>query len=97
MKYVWVFCVDYGDPETDEGGVCGGVPSNFHENNIRLIIKDDNANEYDMALDEECADGNIVLIATIDNSREDVKLINESNSAILHGLENLEQLVALTP
>ena len=62
---------------------------------LTLTIEDDRGGTWEIALDEVGADANVCCVATIDNSGDDVELINTSKTGLLHGLDNLEQLVSI--
>jgi tellurite resistance protein TerA len=86
MKYVWLFCWDYGMVKV-------GQAARFKDSDITLTLADDNDNRISVKLDT-VNDGNVCCIATIDNSvAEQAKLINYSQIGTLHGLKRLEQLI----
>ncbi len=93
MKYIYIFCWEYGDPNNGEGGMVEGIPAKFAESDVTLTIEDDRGGTWEIALDEVGADANVCCVATIDNSGDDVELINTSKTGLLHGLDNLGQLV----
>lgn len=61
-----------------------GSPGNFGGSDIKITLESDDTNEVnDVALADD--DGNVVLLATIDNSGMIPKIINRSSTAVLKG------------
>ncbi len=86
MKYVWLFCWDYGM-------VKSGQTARFSGSDVNLSLVDREGNQNTVELDDVVEDGNVCCIATIDNtSPTGAMLINVSRSATLHKLETLNQL-----
>jgi len=88
MKYIWLFCWDYGKVKT-------GEKARFDQSDVQLTLSDQegNATTVDIDTGEE---GNVCCIATIDNtSATGAMLINASRPATLHKLQTLEQLLAI--
>jgi tellurite resistance protein TerA len=86
MKYVWIFCWDYGK-------VQDGSAARFRDSDITLTITDDTGQMISVKVDTGDF-GNVCCIATIDNSSPiGAKLINSSKTATLKGLKQLEQLL----
>lgn len=89
MKYVWIFCWDYGM-------VKRGAPARFAGSDVSLSLRDAAGNLNIVELDQATEDGNVCCIATIDNtSPTGAMLINASRSGTLHKLETLSQLFSL--
>ncbi|WP_353572649.1 hypothetical protein [Candidatus Albibeggiatoa sp. nov. BB20] len=85
MKYVWLFCWDYGMVKI-------GKTARFTGSDVNLHLLDHEGNQNIVELDD-VEDGNVCCIATIDNtSPTGAMLINISRSATLHKLETLNQL-----
>lgn len=86
MKYVWIFCWDYG--MVQKGGA-----ARFKDSDIKLSITDDTGKAVSVEVDAGEM-GNVCCIATIDNSSPmGPKLINTSKVGTLKGLKQLEQLL----
>ena len=86
MKYVWLFCWDYGMVKI-------GQTARFTGSDVNLSLVDLEGNQNIVELDEAVEDGNVCCIATIDNtSPTGAMLINISRSATLHKLQTLNQL-----
>ncbi len=86
MKYVWIFCWDYGKVQE-------GSAARFGDSDITLTITDDTGQMISVKVDTGDF-GNVCCIATIDNtSAIGAKLINSSKAATLKGLKQLEQLL----
>jgi tellurite resistance protein TerA len=88
MKYIWLFCWDYGKVKV-------GDKARFDQSDVTLSLSDQlgNTTTVDVDTGEE---GNVCCIATIDNtSATGAMLINASRPATLHKLETLEQLLAI--
>jgi tellurite resistance protein TerA len=89
MKYVWLFCWDYGMVKM-------GQTARFTGSDVNLNLVDRQGNQNIVELDDAVEDGNVCCIATIDNtSPTGAMLINVSRSATLHKLETLNQLFAI--
>lgn len=86
IKYVWIMCWDYGKIQT-------GSPARFKGSDVLLSLLDDKGKTFNVTLDTGEM-GNVVLIATIDNSSPvGASLINSSKAGTLKGLTNLQQLL----
>lgn len=86
MKYVWLFCWDYGK-------VQDGAPARFKESDVTLSVMDDKGTGHNVTLDTGDM-GNVALLATIDNSNPTgATLINSSKAGTLKGLTKLQQLL----
>lgn len=86
MKYVWIFCWDYGMVQK-------GQRARFENSDIKLTVTDDAGNHTSVKVDTGDS-GNVCCIATLDNTNpEAAKFINYSQVATLQGLQNLEQLL----
>jgi tellurite resistance protein TerA len=86
MKYVWLFCWDYGMVKI-------GKTARFTGSDVSLSLIDREGNQNIVELDDAVEDGNVCCIATIDNtSPTGAMLINVSRSATLNKLETLNQL-----
>ncbi len=86
IKYVWIFCWDYGM-------VQNGSAARFKDSDIILSIIDNTGKSIAVSIDTGEM-GNVCCIATIDNSSPlGAKLINSSKVGTLKGLQRLEQLL----
>lgn len=86
MKYVWILCLDYSRLQD-------GKSAYFEESGLNLKILIDSDKRYHVNLDTNNK-GNVVLIATIDNtSFLETKLLNSSKVGTLKGLKELQQLL----
>jgi uncharacterized protein involved in tellurium resistance len=86
IKYVWIFCWDYGM-------VQNGSAARFKDSDIVLSIIDNTGKSIAVSIDTGEM-GNVCCIATIDNSNPlGAKLINSSKVGTLKGLQRLEQLL----
>jgi len=86
IKYVWIFCWDYGM-------VQNGSAARFRDSDIVLSIIDNTGKSIAVSIDTGEM-GNVCCIATIDNSNPlGAKLINSSKVGTLKGLQRLEQLL----
>ena len=88
MKYVWIFCWDYGMVQS-------GQSARFADSDVTLSIVDDTGKSVSVSLDTGDT-GNVCCLATIDNSSPmGGKLVNTSKAGTLKGLKSLEQLLAI--
>lgn len=88
MKYVWIFCWDYGMVQK-------GAGARFKDSDITLSIIDDSGKTISVNVDTGEM-GNVCCIATIDNtSPMGPKLVNTSKVGTLKGLKQLEQLLEI--
>jgi uncharacterized protein involved in tellurium resistance len=86
MKYVWIFCWDYGKVQE-------GSAARFKDSDITLTLTDNTGQAISVKVDTGDV-GNVCCIATIDNTSPiGAKLINSSKAATLKGLKQLEQLL----
>lgn len=88
MKYVWLFCWDYGQ-------IQAGSDARFAASDAQITLVDDAGETHSAKLDS-VEGGNVCIVATIDNSNPDgVRILTESKSGTLQGLKNLSQLLAI--
>ncbi|MCP4699114.1 MAG: hypothetical protein GY862_20015 [Gammaproteobacteria bacterium] len=88
MKYVWLFCWDYGMVQS-------GQSARFADSDVTLAIVDDTGKSVSVSLDTGDT-GNVCCLATIDNSSPmGGKLVNTSKAGTLKGLKSLDQLMAV--
>ena len=88
MKYVWIFCWDYG-------AIQEGKPARFSDSDVSVSLMDDKGTSHSVHLDTGVL-GNVCLVASIDNSNPmGAKFINASKAGTLKGLKNLDQLMAI--
>ncbi len=88
MNKVWIFCWDYGQMQS-------GASARFADSDVSLAIVDDAGKSVSVNLDSGEM-GNVLCIATIDNSSPmGAKLINTSKIGTLKGLKSLDQLMAI--
>ncbi len=88
MNKVWIFCWDYGQIQS-------GATARFADSDVGLSIVDDAGKTVSVNMDSGDT-GNVVCIATIDNSSPmGAKLINSSQIGTLKGLKSLDQLLAI--
>jgi len=88
MKYVWIFCWDYG-------AVQQGTPARFAGSDATVSLMDDTGASHQVKLDTGDT-GNVCVMATIDNSSAmGAKFVNTSKAGTLKGLSNLDQLMAI--
>ncbi len=86
MKYVWLVCWDYGM-------VQNGQSARFADSDVNMTIVDDSGKSVQVSLDTGDM-GNVVCVATIDNSSPmGGKLVNTSKAGTLKGLKTLDQLL----
>jgi uncharacterized protein involved in tellurium resistance len=88
IKTIHLICWDWGQ-------IQNGGHARFAESDVKLSIVDDSGNNHDVKLD--CGDmGNVVIVATIDNSSPiGAKFINTSKAGTLKGLKDSKQLLEI--
>lgn len=88
MKYVWLFCWDYGQIQT-------GSDARFADSDAQVTLTEDTGETYAAKLDT-VSSGNVCIVATIDNSDpQSLRVDTDSKSGTLKGLKNLSQLLAI--
>lgn len=80
MKYVWLCCWDYNK-------VTSGTPISFGNSDLKIAVMDDTGQNFEVPM-ASFDNGNVVCIATIDNSSPiSTKLHNSSKVSTLRGLD----------
>jgi tellurite resistance protein TerA len=88
MKFIWIFCWDYGMVQK-------GQAARFKNSDVTLTIADDAGHQNTVTIDTGDS-GNVCCIATIDKSDPaQAKFINYSQVGTLNGLKTLEQLTSI--
>ncbi len=86
IRYLWVLCWDYGKIQE-------GASACFKSGGISLSVTGANGKEHTVLLNAD-GNGNVALIATIDNSGADgPRLINNSKTALFKNLKSVAQLI----
>uniref|UniRef100_A0A6M3IZS6 Uncharacterized protein n=1 Tax=viral metagenome TaxID=1070528 RepID=A0A6M3IZS6_9ZZZZ len=86
VKKVHLFCWDY--KEVQQGG-----HARFHESDIKIAITENNETEHTVSLDS-VEIGNVVLLATIDNTDPSgARFVNRSEIETLKHLNDSQQFI----
>ena len=88
IKYVWIFCWDYGMVQSGQG-------ARFKDSDLKLALTDNTGKTITVSVDTGDM-GNVCCIATLDNSSPiGAKIVNSSQVGTLKGLKRLEQLIEI--
>jgi len=87
MNKVWILCWDYGMVQK-------GKPARFEQSDVTLTVLDNTGKEFSIKVDTGKS-GNVVCIATIDNSNPmGAKLINTNTTGVLEGIKSTDQILS---
>jgi hypothetical protein len=95
MDKIWIFVWEYGDDETDKGGMLEGIPARFQDGTVSVVIEDDQGNQNEVSLAVDGAGANCCCIAVLDCTGEQIELNNTSSAGLIHQLADTAQLMAI--
>lgn len=95
MDKIWIFVWEYGDSDTDKGGMLEGIPARFQDGTVSVVIEDDQGNQTEVSLATDGAGANCCCIAILDCTGEQIELNNTSSAGLIKELADTEQLMAI--